>query len=330
MKSKALNTFLSLLLVIICSIGNVAFAEEPETKIDKIIDFLAFGTGSTAGTYFPLGNAFGNIWTQKSKTINVMTHSTNGSYENIELLRNHEINIAIAQSDTVTAALNGTGEFEGRKFEDLKVLMALYPEVIQIVVPASSKAQTVSDLKNSRINVGPANSGNALTAVELLKTLNLPESDYTKVNLSYDEAIQAMEKSECDATIIIAGVPTKAIIELKKRIPIRIIDISLQTVVQTVNKLPYLSAFTISDDVYGIGRSTSTVAVMALLIANKDLKDDMAYDLTKMIFDNLDYLKLIHERARDLSIKNALRGIKPENLHAGSAKYLNEAKALIK
>lgn len=331
MRSRLLNSILVLLLAATSFTANIATAEEPEPQIDKIIDFLAFGTGSTTGTYFPLGNAFGNIWTQKSKTVNVMTTSTNGSYENIELLRNHEINIAIAQSDIVTAALNGTGNFEGRKFEDLKVLMALYPEVIQIVVPASSPAKTVSDLKNCRINVGPSNSGNALTAVELLTTLDLPESDYTKVNLSYDEAIQAMEKSECDATIIIAGVPTKAVIELKKRIPVRIIDISLQTVVQTVNKLPYLSAFTISDDVYGIDdKSISTVAVMALLIANKDLKDEMAYDLTKMIFENIDYLKLIHERARDLSIKNALRGIKSENLHPGSAKYLNEAKALIR
>lgn len=331
MKSKSIKIILGLLLVVVTTFNSgVSAAEEPEIQINKIIDFLAFGTGSTTGTYFPLGNAFGNIWTQKSKTMNVMTHSTNGSYENIELLRNHEINIAIAQSDTVTAALSGTGKFSGRKFEDLKVLMALYPEVIQIVVPASSKIENLSDLKGRKINVGPKNSGNALTAVELLSALELPESDYTMINLSYDEAIQAMEKSECDATIIIAGIPTKAISELKKRIPIRIIDISLQTVVQTVNKLPYLSAFTISDDVYGVGKSTSTVAVMALLIANKDLKEEMAYDLTRMIFENLDYLKLIHERARDLSIKNALRGIKAENLHPGSARYLNEAKSQLR
>lgn len=315
-----------ILILVMLIITSPIFAQEKQLNIEKIINFFAFGTGSTTGTYFPLGNAFAHVWSQKSKTINVMTYSSNGSYENIELLRNHEIGLAIAQSDIVSAALNGKGKFLGRPYKDLKVLMALYPEVIQIVVPESSDIKKISDLKNRRINVGAINSGNALTAVEFLSELNIKENEYIKINMSYDEAIQAMEKNECDATIIIAGIPTKVIIELKKRIPIRIIDIPLQTVAESIQKLPYLSAFTIADDIYGDSKQTSTLAVMALLVTNTDLKDDLAYDLLKMLFDNLDYLKIIHERARDLSIKNALRGIKKEYLHPGAEKYLNEAK----
>ena len=69
MRSRLLNSILVLLLAATSFTANIATAEEPEPQIDKIIDFLAFGTGSTTGTYFPLGNAFGNIWTQKSKTV---------------------------------------------------------------------------------------------------------------------------------------------------------------------------------------------------------------------------------------------------------------------
>ncbi len=322
-----IKIILSFIVIVFSSVLFPLYAEEPEIKIEKIIDFLAFGTGSTTGTYFPLGNAFAHVWTQKSKQINVMTHSTNGSYENIELLRNHEINLAIAQSDTVTAALTGKGKFEGQPYKDLRVLMALYPEVIQIVVASeTTNINSVEDLKGHRVNVGPANSGNALTAIELLETLNINSEDYTMVNLSYDEVIQAMEKNECDATIIIAGVPTKAVMELKKRLPIKIINIDLQTTISTTSKLPYLSSFTLSDDIYGLGKTINTLAVMALLVSNKDLKDELAYDLIKMIFENIDYLKIIHERARDISIKNALKGLNELYLHTGAAKYLNEAK----
>jgi TRAP transporter TAXI family solute receptor len=315
-----------ILLLSLLAISLPCYSQEDDLRIEKIINFFAFGTGSTTGTYFPLGNAFAHVWTQKSKSINVMTYSSNGSYENIELLRNHEVNLAIAQSDIVAAALDGKGKFEGRPYKDLKVLMALYPEVIQIVVAESSDIKTLNDLKNHRINVGAVNSGNAVTAVEFLNALNIKEEDYIKVNMSYDEAIQAMEKNECDATIIIAGIPTKVLIEMKKRIPIRIIDIPLQTVAETIQKLPYLSAFTIADDIYGANKNTSTLAVMALLISNTDLKDELAYDLLQILFNNLDYLRIIHERARDLSIKNALRGVKKENLHKGAEKYLLEAK----
>ena len=268
------------------------FGQENEYDIEKIIEFLAFGTGSTTGTYFPLGNAFANVWSQKSKKINVMTHSSNGSYENIELLRSHEINLAIAQSDTVSAALEGKGKFQDRPYKDLRILMALYPEVIQIIVASeSTDINKIEDLKGHTINVGPANSGNALTAIELLKALNITTDDFTMLNMSYDEVIQAMEKHECDATIIIAGIPTKAVIELQKRIPIKIIGVDFQTAIGTTSKLNYLSSYTLSDDIYGFGKTTNTFAVMALLITNTDLKDNLGYDLLKMIFDNIEYLR---------------------------------------
>ena len=319
---RKLSIYISLILLFISSCA--IHAETPTYNIEKIVNFMALGTGSTTGTYFPLGSAFANIWTQKSKKNNVLAHSSSGSYENIELLKNHEISIAIAQNDIVTEAINGTGKFQGKAYPDLRILMALYPEVIQFIVPEKSDIKTIEDLKGHRINIGPEKSGNALTAIEVLKALNISENDFTACNLSYDESIQAMEKEECDASVIIAGIPTKAIIEVHKRIKIRILEIPLPTVVDTVSKLPYLSAFTITDDIYGDGKQTSTLAVMALLITDKKLEDEKAYELVKILFDNLDYLKVIHERARDISIKNSLRGVNLEYTHPGSLKFLKE------
>lgn len=324
MKAKFLKiNILSIIIVIISSFP--LNAQEKEYNIEKIVDFLAFGTGSTTGTYYPLGNAFANIWTQKSKKINVMTHSTNGSYENIELLRSHEINLAIAQSDIVADALEGKGKFINRPYKDLKILAALYPEVIQIVVASeTTNINNINDLKGHSINVGPANSGNALTAIELLKTLGLNENDYQMINISYDEVIQAMEKNECDASIFIAGVPTKAVLELKKRLPIKILNIDDKTISSVTHNFKYLTSYTLYSDIYGIGDRINTFAVMALLITNNDLKDELAYDLTKIIFENIEYLKIIHERAKDISIENAKKGIKTDYLHTGVLKYLNQ------
>ena len=317
------KNIISIIIMVFLSVP--LLGQENELNIEKIIEFLAFGTGSTTGTYFPLGNAFANVWSQKSKKINVMTYSSHGSYENIELLRSHEINIAIAQSDTVAAAIEGKDKFQDRAYKDLRVLMALYPEVIQIVVASDCvDINNIEDLKGHTINVGPANSGNALTSIALLEALNISINDFNMVNLSYDEVIQAMEKHECDATIIIAGVPTKAVIELQKRLPIKIIGVDFQKSIGTTNKLTYLSSYTLSSDIYGFGKTTNTFAVMALLISNTDLKENLAYDLVKMIFENIDYLKIIHERAKDISIKNALRGVDKKYLHPGAEKYLNE------
>ena len=111
---------------------------------------------------------------------------------------------------------------------------------------------------------------------------------------------------------------------MKKRIPIRILNIEPQIALDVTGKLTYLVSFPLSDDIYGLGKSVNTFTVMALLISNSDLKEDLGYDLLKMIFENIEYLKVIHERARDISIENALRSFNMNYLHNGAAKFFNE------
>lgn len=310
-----------------CSITAAQQTDSETYKIEKLVTFLAFGTGATTGTYFPLGNAFANVWSTRLGSVSVMSHSTGGSIENIHLMQRREFDLAIAQSDVVAAAINGTGSFLGNPCRQLRVLMSLFPEVVQLIVPADSDIKGISQLRNRRVIVGPPGSGNAITTVELLSVFGITTADYEPIYISYDEALQAMERRDYDAAIIIAGIPTKMISELQRRVPVKILSFSPAETASLTSALPYLSTLNLPAATYSTQTEpVKTVALMAMLIASSRLSDDLADTLCQAIFDNLAYLKTIHERARDLSIDTIMNGIPEGYVHPGALRFYQKRK----
>ncbi len=316
-----------LICLLHCSATAAEQAGSDTYKIERLVTFLAFGTGATTGTYFPLGNAFANVWSTRLDRVSVMSHSTGGSIENILLMQRREFDLAIAQSDVVSAAIGGTGRFLGNPCRQLRVLMSLYPEVVQLIVPADSDIKGISQLRNRRVIVGPPGSGNAITTVELLSAFGMTTADYKPIYISYDEALQAMERRDYDAAIIIAGIPTKMISELQRRVPVKILAFSPTEIASLTFTLPYLSTLNLPAVTYSSQTEpVATVALMAMLIASSRLSDDLASSLCQSIFDNLDYLKTIHERARDVSIDTIMNGIPEGYAHPGALRFYKERK----
>jgi len=242
-------------------------------------------------------------------------------------MRRRELDLAIAQSDVVNAAIKGTGGFIGKPCEQLRVLMSLYPEVVQLVVSADSDIDKITDLRGRKVIVGAPGSGNAITSLELLAVFGVSATDFEPIYLSYDEAIQALERRKYDAAIVIAGIPTKMISELQRRIPVKILSLSDSETASLTAALPYLSALNLPANTYeGQSKKIQTVALMATLIASSRLSDEVAESLCRGIFDNLEYLKTIHERARDVSIETIMNGVPENYVHPGALRFYKNRK----
>ncbi|MEW6710004.1 MAG: TAXI family TRAP transporter solute-binding subunit [Candidatus Riflebacteria bacterium] len=325
MKFQFRNGIIAILVLSILLSPAITWAGE--VRIEQLVQFLAIGTGTMTGTYFPLGKAFASIWSAGSDRLKVASQASNGSIENIRLMKSGDLNLAIAQSDIVLAALKGTGSFENDAWPDLKVLMALFPEVVQIIASENSGITSISQLKNRKIAVGSKGSGSAITSIELLANAGIAPSDYEPVFYSYDEAIQGMERGDCDAMIVIAGIPTKAVVELEKRIKITIVSFYPEEIAALTSTLPYLSAVSIPAGTYSTQtEKTETLALMALLVGSARLSDNLVYQLNGMIFDNLDYLQKVHERARDISLQTYMNSVPENTLHPGSLRFYQDRK----
>ena len=70
-----------------------------------------------------------------------------------------------------------------------------------------------------------------------------------------------------------------------------------------------------------------TVAITNILVTHEGVSDEVAYQMTKLLFGNLDQLTKAHSAAKDITLENATKAL-PIPLHPGAERYYKEVGAL--
>ena len=97
-------------------------------------------------------------------------------------------------------AYTASGAYEGKEpASDLRALMRLWPNYVQLVTTANTGIKSVNDLKGKRVGVGAANSGVEINARMILAAYGITYDDITPDYLAYGEAIDNMKNGQCDA-----------------------------------------------------------------------------------------------------------------------------------
>ena len=109
MNFRPINTRLGALSACFAAALSV-FAGDVAYAADK---FLALGTASTRGTYFPVGNTLCDLINEKrdSHLVRCLAYTTGGSVYNIQALTSGELDIAITRSDLAYKAFKGLEQF---------------------------------------------------------------------------------------------------------------------------------------------------------------------------------------------------------------------------
>jgi hypothetical protein len=291
-------------------------------------DNLVLATGGTAGTYYPLGGAMAKIWNSKIKDMNVTAQTSGASGENVRLINKKEVELALVQSDTLDFAFNAKEAFK-EKLTGMGAIAVLYPEIVQVVVAAGGPIKSFADLKGKKVGVGAPGSGTEANFRQLLDAYGMKKEDVNAQFLSFSESAEAFKDKHIDAFIVTGGIPNSAIMDVSTTNEIRILGIAGDVAAKLTQKYPFLAVAKIPANTYkGQTAEVSTVAVNAVLIAGKDLKEPMVYNLTKALFENQAELASAHAKGKDLNLQSAVKGVSIP-FHPGAVKYYKE-KGLMK
>lgn len=118
---------------------------ELKAKGDKRKAEFTLGTGSQGGTYYPLGGEIANIWNKHSDG-NFTNVETGASLENLASIGRGRMDVGMAVHVPALDSVNGTGQFKGRKVENVSFIGHVYPEVVQIVTRKSTGINSLADL----------------------------------------------------------------------------------------------------------------------------------------------------------------------------------------
>lgn len=289
--------------------------------------FMSVATGGTGGTYYPLGGALSNILNNAGVNYTATAQATGASKENVELVTRGDAEIAFIQNDVAYYAVNGTDIFEGQKKPSLKGLCCLYPEIVQIVASDSSGIKTIDDLKGKRVAVGAPGSGVEVNVKQILDIHGISYDDLGKVDyLSFAEAADQIKSGQIDATFLTAAIPSSAITELATTHDVHLVPIAEDKAEALIEKYPFYVNLHITPTEYkGQDQEISVVAVQSMLAVDERMADEDAYNIVKLLFENLDTMKESHARGGDIALDKALDGMSIE-LHKGAQKYFDEVK----
>lgn len=338
-KNKTTLVLLMLVLVLVlasCGGGGGTTNEGGEKK-DGGSKFMSVATGGTGGAYYPLGGSLATILNDSDMGVQATAQATGASVENIELIHKGDAEIAFSQNDTAYYASQGVELFgeqkddngkvtqEQRVYDDIRGLCTLYPEVVQIITPAGSGIESVADMAGKKIAVGAPGSGTEVCARQILELYGLEYKDLGKADyLSFSEATDQIKNNQIDAAFVVAAIPSSSVSELATTNDVRLVGIEEAKANELAEKYPYYTFVQIAPDSYkGQAEEVPAVAVQAMLIVNKSMSDDDAYNIVKNLFEHLDVVIASHARGKDITLDTALNGMSIE-LHPGAQKYFDE------
>lgn len=287
-------------------------------------EFINVLTGGTSGVYYPLGVALSELYAENIDGARTQVQSTKASVENLNLLQQGKGELAFALGDSVQAGWDGLEEAGfPAPLTDLRAVAAIYPNYVQIVASAESGITTLEDLKGKSISVGAPASGTELNARAIFAAAGMSYEDMGKVEyLPYAESAELIKNRQLDATLQSSGLGVAFIKDLSATMEINIVAIPAE-VVESIGA-PYVAATIPAGTYDGQDEDVSTAAIGNVLVTHAGVSEETVYQMTRLMFENLDRLRASHAAANDIDPARAIEGLSIP-LHPGAERYYREA-----
>jgi TRAP transporter TAXI family solute receptor len=306
---------------------------------------VVIATGGLGGVYYYYGTQISEI-INKSGVAAATAMQTAASVDNMMLIRDktdpakNTYFMATALPDTVY--FTATGKHE--KFADnpvkANILWMMYPNFLHIVTTDKSGIAKLADLQDKRVSTGAPGSGTEFTAFNLLKAAGIDTAKFKKwEKLGAKESDEALSNGTIDAFFWSGGLPTGSIVELSNTLERKGLKIALVPLPENdpgvVNFDKEFSGLSdhlvIPKTVYGTDADTPTLAFWNMFVCPAATPEDLAYNVTKAVFEHLDDLRAAVKPAKDTSPENTAKliGKAAVPFHPGAVKYFKE-KGLVK
>ena len=286
--------------------------------------FINVLTGGTSGIYYPMGVALSQVYGKAIPDVKASVQSTKASAENLNLLQAGRGEVGFTLGDALSDAWKGDAEAGfATPLKKLRGLAGIYPNYIQIVASADSGIRTLADLKGKRISVVAAKSDTELNARAVLKAAGLSYKDFAKVEyLPFGESVELMKNRQLDVTLQSAGLGVASLRDLAVSMKIVVIEIP-PDVVAKVGDPAYQPAIIPANTYEGQTKDVPSIAIQNFLVTHEGVSNEMAYMMTKALWENLDALVAAHAAGKAIKKENAVKGM-PLPLHPGAEKYYRE------
>lgn len=282
---------------------------------------LVIGTASPGGTHAIYGQGLASVISNHVE-VPASTQQTQGPNQNLVLTQSNRVDLGLTTMGPAYEAWTGELELNpGVEHKDIRALIPMYITPFQVAALERSEITSVADLDGKTVGTGPKGGTGGTYWERWFETLGL---DVTIRNGPLGDQTSQLADGRLDAVATAAGLPISAFSELEATVDANIFSLSQEQIDELLPSLPYAREFTIPEDTYdSINEPVSTLGMWNFVIANKEMPDELAYEIVKAVFDNHDEMVSTHASASETLAENV-----SENdflwLHPGAVRYYEE------
>ncbi|HHW05970.1 MAG TPA: TAXI family TRAP transporter solute-binding subunit [Clostridia bacterium] len=281
---------------------------------------FSIGSSSIGSSSYTKTVAWANYMAEKIPTFSPIIESTAGSVANVQLLESGEVQIAQTMTTIAAEGWNGEGWAEGKKHQRMRAIATLDPFALQFYCLEGKGIQSIEDINGKHVNLSKAGSGTDNWARRLFDELGIKPAKISNVNPG--EANDLMRDGLLDVAGVMGSVHP-SIVEMSVNNELRIFGVSGEAAAQFSAKYPELYQLTIPAGSYkGIDYAIETLGEYDVLIVDKDLPEELVYELVKHTYQGKDVMAAAYEGMSSITPESIVLAQIP--LHKGAYKYYQE------
>ncbi len=309
MKLKKLTTLLLVLVMTLTAATALG---------DQVFSLVSASLG---GTYYIVASGLAEVLTQNVEGLTVNNIISQGSTANAIKVGTGESELGMTNFYSGMRAINGIAPFE--QTYDIAGICTLQYSILQLSSLKSSNITSMADLAGKRVAIGPAGGGGALIFEEIIPYWGLSMNDMSISYLSYTDGAEALKDGRIDLNAPHGAPPLEAITSVAVVNDVNIISMEPEILDKVTTDLPYYSPAIIPAGTYpGIDTDILSLGVQDILVCSPDMDEELVYEMTKAIYNNLEYLRQIHPSLKLMSFDTYKSSMVP--LHPGAQRFYDE------
>ncbi|MEL6108961.1 MAG: TAXI family TRAP transporter solute-binding subunit [Planctomycetota bacterium] len=287
--------------------------------------FLSMGTAPPGGAFPVVGGAIAEVLNANKGSIDwkVQIKGTKGSQENIRLLQQETLELAL--SNAAISHFAARGEASWDEAYDIRAIATMAPNVAMFVVRADSGIESIADLKDRRVITGPAGAGFQMFIEPILVEHGLQWDDIKSLNATQSDAVDQLADGSADAAFLGGAIPAPAIVRAARTFDVKFLPFDEATRQKLIEKYPFFQPITVPAGKYvGLEEDFEGLNVGSMhVITSASADETLVYEITKSIWENRAEIASKHGAGKALNEKNVARDTGIE-YHPGAVRFYQE------
>jgi TRAP transporter TAXI family solute receptor len=294
---------------------------------DSSSTFVRIASGPAGGSWYPLGAKISELISRDIDGV-ASSNGPGGGVGNVRDVNNGEAEIGWAYSHTSYDGYTGAAPFT-KKLENIRHLATLYPAAYHAVVPKDSDIDSLADLKGKNVSPGKVTDSAYAAFQMVMEKYNITVDDIknnggTVHHVSFSDSVALMKDGHIDLTSALTSAPQSSYLDLEFRPGIKFIGVDQQVLDDIIKERPGYIEFDLTKEHYSsVVEPVRTLGAVTILVTNKDLPDELVYQITKSLWEGREELIKVKDIWNQVVLEDALLGAAIP-VHPGAQRYYDE------